>query len=964
MTIGPSTALGRALATAVQHVRARVGSDSAPVVVITPSEANGEFARQQLALADNFIRIDFLTPERVIRALASRRLAHNGLRPEPSAWRSATIGALLHDLGQTGQLGAHAETLSQPGWTRALARATEMLETAGVEPDALEHLSGGPAHADRLRILAKLMRGIAQQRDVDRIYSSALLTRAALAGIDASPWKAAVVLGDRLLAPQVHEVLRTWFIEHPHIEVRVQPWHNLEPAPSGLRASLAANEPLDVGLADKPALGGLASALFGPPGQPIERDDSLVLARTPDEVRELGEATRVVIDAIRAGTPLDRIAVVLPDAEQVVVLQEHFDHLGIPATWLVGPPLATTPAARFLLSCLEIAAGEDTIPAWYELLRQPGLRLGAAIAADVARGRGRWRRILARCGAVRSTQMIVDAVESWMLTLDDNARDPEGDRQSAQNLVRAIMALEAVFHRFRRPSTLGAHAQRWAEHLVRWWTPSRDRALVHRQLRSWGHDGVGAAVSLDTALAELRNSLQASSALHGHLSDRAVRVLTPMGLLGGSFDVVVVTGLREGRLPRRPAEDPILSDDLIARINTDCGTRLLQSHELLDYETRRFAAVVSSCRQRLWLSSPATELLEARPLLPSSFLLEVASIVRGERATFTDLALLQEHVGSRARPWPDDPQRAVNALEHRIASIIADPRTGLRRLAADDTARRQLGLQRGLDQGTPTPWTGKLTPGIIDVPGLDGEPLEPGRLAKLITNPAAFLADEVLGIRRIPRLHGRSDPLRPEFQDRLLLAALSEALGAEGPLAPAFAAAWDASVAQWRRYRSDVDDDVIELLRAIAMQRFCKLERVGVLPRGVHERVQGRPVPQLSWVIDAQLGWREGVELVDMLTSKPARGQLARDAPQLVLAAMVQPAVSKLRAIDLDGAAEEGQRGAEAAVLARRLYSATFCTVHNGWWPWGASHPLRLSDEHDVGYHHGEDVPVPARRPS
>src|SRR5690606_13378245 len=76
-----------------------------------------------------------LTPERMLRALAGRRLATQGLRPEPGAWRNATVGDLMRSLEQAGQLEPHTEALSQPGWARALARATETLETAGVEPD-------------------------------------------------------------------------------------------------------------------------------------------------------------------------------------------------------------------------------------------------------------------------------------------------------------------------------------------------------------------------------------------------------------------------------------------------------------------------------------------------------------------------------------------------------------------------------------------------------------------------------------------------------------------------------------------------------------------------------------------------------------------------------------------------------------------------------------------------------------
>src|SRR5690606_8188289 len=99
-------------------------------------------------------------------------------------------------------------------------------------------------------------------------------------------------------------------------------------------------------------------------------------------------------------------------------------HAGVPATWLTGPPLATTPAARFLVHCLELADGDDSVIGWYDLLRQPGLRLRAAIDPKVTEGRGRWRKVLARCGAVRRTDAIVRAVEAWAAGVGDEALDP------------------------------------------------------------------------------------------------------------------------------------------------------------------------------------------------------------------------------------------------------------------------------------------------------------------------------------------------------------------------------------------------------------------------------------------------------------------------------------------------------------------------------------------------------------
>jgi hypothetical protein len=963
MKLHPPTPLSRALSRAIREVRSRAGRKDAPVVVITPSEANGNFARQQLALAGSFIRVEFLTPEQMIHALARRELAQRKLKREPSGWRSATIGGLLRDLDRAGQLESHAQALSQPGWVASLARTVETLETAGVDADQLERVDAS-AYADRLWILAVLLRGVSRRREVDRLYSSTELTDAAMRGVVESPWKAAIILGDRLLAPQVYDVIRGWTGAHPHIEVCLEPWHNLEPAPRGLRSAVRDDEPILVQLAGRPTLAKLIAGLFSAHSGTIEPDDSLTLARTPDDVRELGEATRVVLDAIRNGVPLDRIAVVLPDADHVVVLHEHFERLQIPATWLVGPPLSTTPAARFLLSCLDIAGGSDTVPAWYELLRLPGLRLAAAISPGVTEGRGRWRRVLARCGAVCNTQTILEAVEDWAAEIPDDARDPDGDRRAAENLIRTLRTLQAAFHHFDRAATLGAHARRWIAFLRRWWTPSPDLAQLIKLLRAWGAAGIGTSVPLDGAFAQLRHDLRTSAALRGRLTDQAVRVMTPMGLLGGAFDVVIVTGMTEGRFPRRPSEDPILPDDLIEQLNAELRLDLLPSHQLQNYEIRRFAAVMGACTKRLWLSAPATELLEARPLLPSVFLLDIASTLLGHRATYADLAECQTRVGSRAQPWTRDPERAVDQLEHRTAIMASDPRAGLLRIASDDTSRKLLGLQRALDQYVATRWTGKLSPGLLTVPGLDGSPLDPSKVAKFIANPGAFLVEDVLEIRQPARLRGRSDPLRPSFQDRLFLDALGEALDDPGPVGPAFEAAWEAAIVRWRRHRDDVDDEMTALLRGLAQQRFSKLERVGALPRGTRDLVSGRLTEHLPWAIEAQLGWREGAMLAHVQANKPARKQLARDATELVLAAMVQPGIAKIYAIDLDGKLVDGELGVEAAAVVRRLTLATGCTQQFNWWPWGDRHPMRLTDEHDLGYRGGELEPPTPRRPA
>lgn len=474
------------------------------------------------------------------------------------------------------------------------------------------------------------------------------------------------------------------------------------------------------------------------------------------------------------------------------------------------------------------------------------------------------------------------------------------------------------------------------------WVPSPDRAQVLALLQGWGPAGLGPSVSLEGARAALRDAL-AAPALSGSLSDPAIRVVTPMGLLGGAFDLVVVTGLTEGRLPRRPGEDPVLPDGLLEQLNRALGTCLATSRELAAFEYRRFAAIVSSCTGRLWLSSPATQLLEGRPLLPSTLLLETASVLLGRRARFRDLEDVQVRCGSRARPWPDDAARAVGALEHRVAATALDRRAGLARLARHSTARRLLGLHRALDASAPTPWTGTLAPGILPVPGLDGTPLPPAKLAKLIADPGAFLVDEVLGVHRLAALYGSSNLAQTQFQDERLREAFEAALDAGLPTLEAVATAWQAEIDAWRRHRVDVRDGEIAVVRAITLDRARALLAAGTLPDGARRAIVGPVSDDLPWVVTAEPRVRD-TEVGELRVWRVSKGKVARDATDLVLAAMALPGTRAIRVATLDGVSRVGDLTTEAGVVRAWLERATHrATV--GSWPWGERGDLTLGGE-------------------
>ncbi len=411
--------------------------------------------------------------------------------------------------------------------------------------------------------------------------------------------------------------------------------------------------------------------------------------------------------------------------------------------------------------------------------------------------------------------------------------------------------------------------------LATWWGPTPDRGALVALLSGWGAQGVGPVLSLEDALTELRETLQRTPHVEGQLTDRSVRVLTPMGLLGGAFDRVLVTGMTEGRLPRRPAEDPLLPDRLIAELNAQLSTSLVSSADLAVFEARRFASIVAACTGTLWLSAPASEMLRERPLLPSSFLLHTAGVLLGRRARYSDLEDLQQRQGSRAHPWPERPERAVSAPEHRIAITAVDPDGSLKRLCRHATGRRLIGLHRALDTACATPFTGRVSPDTIPVPGLDGAPVSPRTLAQLVNNPGRFFVEDVLEVRRAPRLYAGSDPLRGGRRDRQLLGAVRAALAQGDPTLPAILEAWDASMDEWRAHRVDVTDELVALGRAMAAHRLGRLARAGAIPRGTPCTARGRPVDGLPWEIEGQRGWIHG-GAPDGAPAEEARPQPAR----------------------------------------------------------------------------------------
>lgn len=157
----------------------------------------------------------------------------------------------------------------------------------------------------------------------------------------------------------------------------------------------------------------------------------------------------------------------------------------------------------------------------------------------------------------------------------------------------------------------------------------------------------------------------------GALTERSLRVLAPMHLLGGEFDVVCVLGLSARRFPGKGSEDALLGEEVMAALSAHVGVRLPDTASHAALERRRFAAVVGAARRRLRLSVPAIDFATERPTLASPFVLDVASALQGRRVGYEALKPLLVRRGSRARAFADDAATCLDRAEHTVVRAAA-----------------------------------------------------------------------------------------------------------------------------------------------------------------------------------------------------------------------------------------------------------------------------------------------------
>ena len=476
-----------------------------------------------------------------------------------------------------------------------------------------------------------------------------------------------------------------------------------------------------------------------PPFRDAADEPAIRVFSAPGESREAVEIARVLTAEASRGVPFDRMAVLVRSPGGYIrLLETALGRAGIPA-WYAKGTRVPHPAGRAFLALLACAAEQlsarrfseylslgqvpplapdggppgdrgrwvppdsapDLVPApaqpsLFDAPSSPPADAGSPPAAPPdgderpvlegsLRAPFRWERLLVESA-------VVGGRDRWERRLDGLAREMalkvaalRADEPESPRAARLELDLANLEHlrRFALPvvARLAAFpaAALWAEWLDRLEAlapmvlAAPDRVLaVLADLRPMAAVGPVGLADVRDVLQEQLTELTAEQP--GRRFGR-VFVGGPEQVRGRRFAVVCVPGLAEHVFPQRQRQDPLLLDELRARLDApEPGAPrlgLADRHDRNAHEKLLLRLAVGAATERVVLSYPRLEVGSARPRVPSFYALDVERARTGrvpdfeqiERDAFRDV---EAHL---AWPAPADPARAIDPSEHDLAVL-------------------------------------------------------------------------------------------------------------------------------------------------------------------------------------------------------------------------------------------------------------------------------------------------------
>jgi hypothetical protein len=429
----------------------------------------------------------------------------------------------------------------------------------------------------------------------------------------------------------------------------------------------------------------------------IVSTDKTRILTVSDCDEEVRAAVRCIVDAARAGTPLDRMAVLHASPVPYARLaHEQLVAAGIALNGAAVMPLTSRLVGRTLLGLFTLPRSRfrrEDVFAWLAggRLHQEGRQLPVTAwerlsrEAGVVAGRNDWDRRLATFAVDREAE--AEAAEK-----DSDA--PEWRAERARSTAGRAWALrEFVVGLIDDAEGAAAHPQPWGERVA--WARGHVRSLFgdERRRSAWPTveqkaaervdraldrlaclDAVEESVDLDVFTRTLELELETDLGRVGRMGEGVLVGSVSMGA-GLDLDLVVVLGLAEGLFPSPTRDDSLLPDH--ERGST--GDELPLRSQSVERQHRQLLAALAGARRQV-LCVPRGDLRRNMERVPSRWVLQIASALAGERWWSSDLWRAEKEWITHVASFDAGIRRmefAATAQEHRLRSLMAHGSTRL-----------------------------------------------------------------------------------------------------------------------------------------------------------------------------------------------------------------------------------------------------------------------------------------------
>lgn len=478
-------------------------------------------------------------------------------------------------------------------------------------------------------------------------------------------------------------------------------------------------------------LGSVANLLFSP-GRSMEASKGDVqILNASGERDEIWRVAKEII-LLREKQPTidwDDIGVVARGLEGYSTLvPEIFAVHGIPFSLLEGGPLGALPAARLALSIAELPFRRHSRDALVDLLSSSLLRADIFTPPILQEARDYLARAGPRAGLfhlLKSPSPENQALRELAQRLMPDR--PEGLKSWSDHVASLRRRMESLTDPV--PS-LGA------EEVSRLWD-----GLVEMDRFSPPVSEEEFAITFGEAVRRAR--APGTGAIHG------VRVRGAMDARGESFRVLFMVGLKEGVFPRVVREDPLLNDDFRRLLRDPGGYWILPKGEGHDEEKLLFTMLVSSAREKVYLTySRSRE--DGRAEVPSLYL-RLLSRVMG-----LELETVERVPRPPLEKWKALSPQLLTLSEASLVDLLEDRRPPG---PWGDAAKRAEPLA---GWGDPTPWDGRVGSPTAFIDRCATRGISPSAVETLASCPFEFFLSRILSFRE-PRPTYDEEGLLPAF---------------------------------------------------------------------------------------------------------------------------------------------------------------------------------------------------------